>query len=310
MALWLVWLLVLQRAPLARPARVSAIMQGIDGAPGGDASHPLRDQVAALRRDGRVGIAARPSGSRNPAAHPSDVGTRDRSEGIRPSAPQAVAAPSAERAASPAPSGFRKDSKGTSGERTKRALLQTTASSPEDDGGIASPCSLTEVGNIVAAGEQGGIDVVMTLLSSNPHCAACVLKCKGRPRLDAARCVYGCHHHGGIAQPCNKSEVGGIVAAGDEERVAVFMKLSYSNPLCAACVLPCQGKPGFDGVLCVHGCHHQMENTCSNTTGWGRARPFLNQVNLTSRDSLIRLLAMVLPPSDIPMRPREPFNNG
>jgi hypothetical protein len=224
------------------------------------------------------------------------VGTRDRSEGTRPSAPQA-AARSAERAASPAPSGFRKNSKGTSGERTKRALLQTGASSPADDGGIAFPCSQTEVGNIVAAGPQG-IDVInMTLRLSNPQCAACVLPCKDRPRLDAARCVYGCHNHSWIAQPCNKSEVGGIVAAGDEERVGVFMKLSASNPLCAACVLPCRGMPGFDGVLCVHGCHHQMENTCSNATGWGRARPFLDQVKLTSRDSLIRLIAVVLPPN-------------
>jgi hypothetical protein len=96
---------------------------------------------------------------------------------------------------------------------------------------------------------------------------------------------------------CNKNEVGDIVAAGDKERVDVFRKLSSSNPLCAACISPCVAKTGFDPVLCVYGCHHQMENACNTTTGWERARPLLDQVDLRSRDTLIRVMAVVLPPN-------------
>ncbi len=102
---------------------------------------------------------------------------------------------------------------------------------------------------------------------------------------------------GGSALPCNKIEVGDIVAAGDNERVAVFEKLASSNPLCAACIFPCAAKPGFDPVLCAYGCHHQIENSCSTETGWERARPLLDQVDLRSRDSLIRLMTLVHPPN-------------
>ena len=97
--------------------------------------------------------------------------------------------------------------------------------------------------------------------------------------------------------PCSKSEVGDIFAAGDEERVAVFTKLLSSNPLCAACVFPCAAEPGYDNVLCAYGCHHQRENACNTATGWERARPLLDQVDLQSRDSLIRVMAVVLPPN-------------
>jgi hypothetical protein len=96
------------------------------------------------------------------------------------------------------------------------------------------------------------------------------------------------------ALPCNKNEVGDIVAAGDKERVAGFTKLFSSNPLCAACIAPCAAKTGFDPVHCVYGCHHQMENACNTETGWERARPLLDQVVLGSRDSLIRVMAVVL----------------
>ncbi len=98
--------------------------------------------------------------------------------------------------------------------------------------------------------------------------------------------------------PCNKSEVGDIVAAGGdkEKSVAVVTKLFSSNPLCAACVFPCAAKPGFDPIVCVYGCHHQRENACNTETGWERARPLLEQIDLQSRDSLIRLMAVVLPP--------------
>ncbi len=99
---------------------------------------------------------------------------------------------------------------------------------------------------------------------------------------------------GEITLPCNKNEVGDIVAAGDKERVAVLTKLFSSNPLCAACISPCAAKPGFDPVLCVYGCHHQMENACNTATGWERARPLLDQIDLQSRDSLIRVMAVVL----------------
>jgi hypothetical protein len=97
--------------------------------------------------------------------------------------------------------------------------------------------------------------------------------------------------------PCNKNEVGDIVAAGGNEMATVFMQLFSSNPLCAACVFPCSAKPGFDGALCAYGCHHQIENACNTETGWERARPLLDQVDLRSRDSLIRVMAVVLPPN-------------
>ena len=113
---------------------------------------------------------------------------------------------------------------------------------------------------------------------------------------------------GGAVQPCSKSEIEDIIAAGDNERLVVFMKLSSSNPLCAACVFPCSAKPGLDGVLCTYGCHHQMENACNTETGWERARPLLDQVDLRSRDSLIRVMAVVLTLNAALLHyPREPL---
>ena len=141
---------------------------------------------------------------------------------------------------SPAPSELREDTKRPSGEKTRRALLQTLQT------GASSPAA-------IASGEN-------TL-------------------------------------PCNKNEVGDIVAAGGNERATLIMKLYSSNPLCAACISPCAVKTGFDSVLCVYGCHHQMENVCNTETGWERARPLLDQVDLRSRDSLIRVMAVVLPPN-------------
>jgi hypothetical protein len=215
------------------------LAQGADGAPRDEAYHPcaswcaeqlaayqlelaeLRDEVAVLRQDSRVEIKARPSVSSEQAAQLTEsgdgvvgvvVGARVRSIGAR------------------------SELKGTSGERTKRALLQTDAFS-----------------------------------------------------LEA----------GGSALPCEKNEVGDILAAGDNERVAVFVKLLSSNPLCAACIAPCAAKPGFDSVLCTYGCHHQMENACNTETGWERARPLLDQIDLRSRDALIRLMAVVLPPNAV-----------
>ena len=256
---------VYDRAMPPAPHAVRAgivVPQGADGAPVGDATHPctswcseqlavyqlelasLRDQVAALRRDGRVKIEAVTS---EPAAQPTVsgdgvVGARDRSPGTqsrlplfpRASAAQAAASRSAERAA---PLVYREDSKGTSGNRTQRALLQVGASSPALEG------------------------------------------------------------DGAIALPCDKNEVGDIMAAGDQERLAVIASLLLSNPMCAACVGLCADKPGFDPALCVYGCQHQMENVCDITTGWERARPLLGQVDLGSRDSLIRLMSVVLPPN-------------
>jgi hypothetical protein len=240
--------------------------QGLEGAPRDNATHvctswcaeqlaayelelaELRDHVAALRQDGRVGIEAWPSMSSEPTAQPTDLGdgavsARGRSRGTRSGLPllprtsavQAATALSTERAMSPDPSGLGKDSKGMSGERTKRALLQSGAYSP------------------AAGGES--------------------------------------------ALPCDKSEVGDIVASGDKERAPVLMKLSFSNPLCAACIFPCAAKPGFDPVLCAYGCHHQIENSCKPETGWERAWPLLDQVDLRRRDSLIRLMAVVQPPN-------------
>jgi hypothetical protein len=231
------------------------VQQGANGAPVGDCTSwcseqlavyelelaELRDQVAALRRDGRVKIEAVTS---EPAAQPTVsgdgvVGARDRTPGTqtrlpfpRASAAQAATSRSAERAA---PLVFREDSKGASGKRTQRALLQVGASSPAGDGRIALPC--------------------------------------------------------------DKNEAGDIMAAGDQERLALVASLLLSNPMCAACVGLCADKPGFEPALCVYGCQHQMENVCDITTGWERARPLLGQVDLGSRDSLIRLMSVVLPPN-------------
>jgi hypothetical protein len=244
------------------PARLCAVPQGADGNPG-DEDHrctswcaeqlaasqlelaELRDQVAALRRDGRVGIEAtsRTTVNSKPAAQLTDsgedaVGARDRSPGTRsgspllprPSAAKA-AARSAERAASPSPSGFREDPHETRGERAKRALLQM---------GVPSTAA-------------------------------------GTP-------------------PCNKTEIGDLVAAGADERPAVVAKLL--SPKCAECVAPCAAKPGFDANVCANDCHHQKENSCNGTeTGWERARPLLHQVDLRNRTSLVRLMAEVRPPT-------------
>ena len=96
--------------------------------------------------------------------------------------------------------------------------------------------------------------------------------------------------------PCNKAEIGDLVAAGADERPAVVTKLFSSNPGCAKCVAKCNpnAEPGFDANLCANGCHHQKENSCNgNETGWERARPLLHQVDLQNRTSLVRLMAKV-----------------
>jgi len=107
--------------------------------------------------------------------------------------------------------------------------------------------------------------------------------------------------YGGAVQPCSKSEIEGITAAGDEmaARDAVFGKLAAANPLCAACISVCANKPGFDRVPCAYACHHEKENSCGNKTGWERekTRSLLRQVDLQSRDSIIRLMAEVLSPN-------------
>ena len=105
---------------------------------------------------------------------------------------------------------------------------------------------------------------------------------------------------GGAVQPCSKSEIEGIITAGDEmaARAAVFGKLAAANPLCAECISVCANKPGFDRVPCAYACHHEKENSCGNKTGWDReeTRSLLRQVDLQSRDSIIRLMAEVLSP--------------
>ena len=256
------------------PARLCAVPQGADGNPG-DEEHrctswcaeqlaasqlelaELRDQVAALRRDGRVGIEARTTVNSKPAAQLTDsgedaVGARDRSPGTRSGSPRLprpsaakAAARSAERAASPSPSGFREDPHETRGERAKRALLQ------------------------------------MGVPSTAPSIAA------GTP-------------------PCNKTEIGDLVAAGADEMPAMVLKLFASNLGCAMCVIRCRAEPGFDAILCANGCHHQKENSCNgNETGWERARPLLHQVDLRNRTSLVRLMAEVQRSNcDIAMRLR------
>jgi hypothetical protein len=250
----------LAAASLAPDTRWGVVVpQGLDGAPRDDTTHPctswcseqlaafqlelaeLRDQVAALRRDGRVGTEARPSVKSEPSAQPTDsgddvVGPHGRSaetrSGLsllpRPSVAQVATTSSIERAESPAP--------------LKRALLQTAASSP-------------------SARES--------------------------------------------ALPCNKNEVGNVVAADDQERLAVFMKLRSTNPLCAACIAPCVLKPRLEILLCLYACHHQRENACNTTTGWERARPLLHKVDLRSRDSLIHLMAVVQPPHATITRPHD-----
>jgi hypothetical protein len=107
------------------------------------------------------------------------------------------------------------------------------------------------------------------------------------------------------ALPCNKNEVGVIVAADDQERPAVFLKLRSTNPRCAACIAPCVLKPRLEILLCLYACHHERENACDITTGWERARPLLHKVDLRSRDSLIRLMAVVQPPRATITRPRD-----
>ena len=106
---------------------------------------------------------------------------------------------------------------------------------------------------------------------------------------------------GGAVQPCSKSEIEGIIAAGYEmaARAAVLWKLAAANPLCAACISVCANKRGFDGVPCAYACHHEEENSCGNKTGWERekTRSLLRQVDLQSRDSIIRLMAEVLSPN-------------
>ena len=102
---------------------------------------------------------------------------------------------------------------------------------------------------------------------------------------------------------CSKSEVEGIIAAGDEMAAlaAVFGKLATANPLCAACISVCANEPGFDRVPCAYACRHEKENSCGNKTGWDReeTRSLLRQVDLQSRDSIIRLMAEVLSPNAI-----------
>jgi hypothetical protein len=105
---------------------------------------------------------------------------------------------------------------------------------------------------------------------------------------------------GGAVQPCSKSEIEGIIAAGDEMAArAVFGKLATANPLCAECIRVCANKPGFDRVPCAYACHHEEENSCGNKTGWERekTRSLLRQVDLQSRESIIRLMAEVLSPN-------------
>lgn len=215
------------------PVRLCAVSQGADGNPG-DEEHrctswcaeqlaasqlelaELRDQVAALRRDGRVGIEAtsRTTVNSKPAAQLTDsgedaVGARDRSPGTRsgspllprPSAAKA-AARSAESAASPSPSGFREDPHETRGERAKRALLQIVPS-------IATGtlwCNKTEIGDLVAAGADERPAVVTKLFSSNPGCAVCVASCRDVPGFDANVCANGCHHQ--KENSCNGNETG------------------------------------------------------------------------------------------------------
>jgi len=108
---------------------------------------------------------------------------------------------------------------------------------------------------------------------------------------------------GGAVQPCSKSEIEGIITAGDEMAAlaAVFGKLAAANPLCAECISVCANKPGFDRVPCAYACHHEEENSCGNKTGWERekTRSLLRQVDLQSRESIIRLMAEVLSPNAI-----------
>ena len=92
---------------------------------------------------------------------------------------------------------------------------------------------------------------------------------------------------------CSKSLVRSVLDATEKERVSMITQLLPTNPECARCIMSAGSMPFPDKILGIHGCQHQEENRCDETTGLSRIVPLIPLASVHDSASLIRMIDIV-----------------